>query len=606
MTRHRLIWFVVGMGIVVLGRCAPGAAPREAPEVLEIKVVDTATGKAVPGVSLRYLGYLSGRTFTETTSLGPGGTTALTWSQVSKYYLTFSFSIGKRGIQVKRTVKVTDANAASLILRIPTDRYKRPLVVTILDAATGKPVPNARINLSFLDTGGAGSTVHEWAATTAAGKASLNWAGEGKYRIWCSHIDGRKLTAFYRPADLTDDEWKAGKLTWKIKVPKLSVRVKVFLLSKGKKTPAPDGAIFGVRTVKKTKSAATSKELTAECKDGKAEFHGLEAGSVNTFCILSKTSVYKHAPIDVKPWTFEGRALDLEVTLVRVKEYPGRLAVRVTDNKGAPVEGATVELRGAAFGRGVTNGAGLTAWPAGLRFGRYAVSVRKEGYSVAPRRSISLPRTAEVVIKLTKGYGLEVRVFREGGPPAASAICLAVPLSQDAGQRGSLRIQKGQSRLERLHKGYYLVMAAGDKGKGTIFERDRGGSVVDCGRITMAGIRLRKVHPVRIELTAGKGAKVPAKPLFTLVSPEAKDLLPDTGDKVMLVAAAYFVYLRMAAERYVLLGKRTVTGAGTIKLDLKGVNLDKANWVSSEEILALFLPKARRATTRPTANQASK
>jgi hypothetical protein len=286
-------------------------------------------------------------------------------------------------------------------------------------------------------------------------------------------------------------------------------------------------------------------------------------------------------------------------------EYRAKLTVQVLDEKGAPVEGATVDLGGARSGRGMTNGAGVTAW-GGLHIGRYTVSARKEGYTPeATRREISVPGTDEIVIKLTKGYRLEVRVFREGGKPAASEICLAVPLSQGAGRRGTLRIQKGRGRLERLDKGHYLVMAAGGKGKGTVFERDRGGSVVDVGRITMVGIRLGKVYPVRIELTAAKGKKVPAKPLFALVSPEARDLLPDTGDKVMLAAAAYMVYLRMGPKQYVLLGRRTVTGPDTLKLDLKGVNLDKANWVSEEEVLRLLLPKAGRVRTRPMRNQPS-
>lgn len=392
-------WCAVGVVLVVV---LAGVAPAAPPEVLKIKVVDAVTGKAMEGVSLRYCGYSGGRTFVETTSLGPGGTTRLTWSQVEKYYLVFSFIVDKRGLQVKRTVKATDANAASLILRIATDRYKKPLVVTVLNAATGRPVPNARINLSFLDPGGAGSNIHEWAETTAAGKATFNWAGEGKYRIWCPQIrGGSKLTNFYLSTDLTDRDWKAGKLTWKIKVPKLSARVNVFLLSKGKKTPAPDGTIFGVRTVKKGKSGTTSRERQARCKDGKAEFYGLEAGSVNTFCILTRALVHKHAPIDVKPWTFKGRVLDLEVTLVPAGEYRGKLTVRVIDEKGAPVEGAVVHLTGTGKGKGPTNSAGLTAW-SGLRLGRYTVSVRKEGYPVVTRRGIWLPGTNEVVIRLGK------------------------------------------------------------------------------------------------------------------------------------------------------------------------------------------------------------
>lgn len=418
MARHRLMWFVVGVGIVVLGHGAVGAAPGEGPKVLEIKVIDTATGKAMGGVSLRYLAHSpDGHSHAETTSLGPGGTTRLTWSQVAKYYLTFSFSIGKRGLQAKRRVKAADANAASLTLRIPTDRYKKPLIVTVLSAATGRPVPKARINLSFLDTGGAGSTVHEWAETTAGGKASFNWAGEGEYTIWCTQIAGRKLTNFYVSMDLTDDKWKAGKLTWKIKVPKLSARVKVFLLSGGKKTPAPDGTIFGVKTVNKTKFGTRSREMQAPCKDGKAQFHGLEAGSVNTFCILTGALVHKHVPIDVRPWTFKGRALDLEVTLVSAKEYRGKLTVRVTDGKGAPVEGAIVRLGGAGGGNGVTNSTGLTAW-SHLRIGRYHVSVLKQGYPPVSRSGISLPGTTEVIIMLGKGRWATTRPATNGSRPA--------------------------------------------------------------------------------------------------------------------------------------------------------------------------------------------
>ncbi len=402
MTRHRLMWFVVGMGIVVLGRCAPGEKPREAPEVLEIKVIDTATGKAVPGVALRYSGYSGKSSTTETTSLGPGGTTALTWSQVDKYDLCFTFTVGRRKVEINRVVAATDANAASLILRIRAERYKKPLIVTVLDAATGKPLPNARINLAFHDPGGAGSNIHKYAETTAAGKATFNWDGEGKYRIWCPQFRVGRPTDSYLSADLTDDNWKAGKFTWKIKLPKLSARVKVFLLSKGKKAAAPDGTVVGLRTVKKGKSGTRSTERQARCKDGKAQFYGLEAGSVNTFCILRRALVDKHVPIDVKPWTFKGEVLNLEVTLVPAGEYRAKLTVRVTDGEGAPVEGATVELGGAVSGKGVTNGAGLTAW-AGLRFGRYHVSVVKQGYSVLSRSGISLPGTTEVIIMLRKG-----------------------------------------------------------------------------------------------------------------------------------------------------------------------------------------------------------
>ena len=590
------------VGTVLVGVLA-GAARAAAPEVLKIKVIDTATGKAVPGVSLRYTGYSGGSSTTETTSLGPGGTTALTWSEVDKYDLTFSFSIGKRSVQVKRTVKATDANAASLILRIRTERYKKPLIVTVLDAATGKPLPNARINLAFHDPGGAGSNVHGWAETTAAGKATFNWDGEGRYRIWCPQFRVGKPTGSYPSADLTDDNWKAGKFTWKIKLPKLSARVKVFVLSKGKKAPAPDGTVVALRTVKKGKSGTRSTERPAVCKDGKVAIYGLEAGSVNTFCILRRALVDKHVPIDVKPWTFKGKVLDLEVTLVPVGEYRAKMTVRVIDGKGAPVAGAGVDISGAAGGESSTNSAGVATWSR-LSIGRYTVRVVKAGYPVVTRKGISLPGTAEVIIKLMKGYGMAVSVFREGSSPAAAGICVAMPLSQDAGQRRSLQIEKGRDRLEELGKAYYLVMAAASKGEGTLFEGDRGGSVVDAGRITHVGILLRKVHPVRIELTAAKGAKVPAKPLFTLVSPEVSDLLPDTGDKVMLVAAAYMVYLRLGPKRYVLLGKRTVTGAETIKFDLKGGNLDKINWVSNEEILGLLMPKDWRAMTRPATGSA--
>ncbi len=426
MTRHRLMWFVVGVGIVVSGHCALGEGPREAPEVLEIKVIDTATGKAMSGVSLRYLAYATdGRGHVETTSLGPGGTTRLTWSQVEKYHLIFTFTIDGRGLKISRTIKAADANAASLILRIPTDRYKKPLIVTVLDAATGKPVANARINLSFLDTGGAGSTAHERALTTAGGKATFNWAGEGKYRIWCSQIDGRKIAGFYRPSDLTDDEWKAGKLTWKMKVPKLSARVKVFLLSGGKKIPAPDGAGFGIRSLKKAQIGTSSKELQAVCKDGKAKFYGLEAGSTNMFCVLSGVLGHKsgilgtrHAPIGVKPWPFKGKVLDLEVTLVSAKEYQGKLTVRVTDENGASVEGATVDLAGAGSGKGVTNSAGLTAW-SGLRFGRYHVSVVKQGYPVVSRSGIFLPGTAEVIIMLRNGRRATTHPASGGSRPGS-------------------------------------------------------------------------------------------------------------------------------------------------------------------------------------------
>ena len=65
------------VGTVLVGVLA-GAALAAPPEVLKIKVIDAATGKAIPGVVLRYLAYLGNRTFAETTSLGPGGTTRLT------------------------------------------------------------------------------------------------------------------------------------------------------------------------------------------------------------------------------------------------------------------------------------------------------------------------------------------------------------------------------------------------------------------------------------------------------------------------------------------------------------------------------------------------
>ena len=408
MMRRRLVWFVAGVGIVALGRCAIGEKPRKAPEVLRIKVVDAVTGKAVPGVSLRYLGYLGGSTFVETTSLGSGGTTALTWSGVDKYDLTFSFSIGKRSLQIKRTVKATDANAASLILRIHTDRYKRSLVVTVLNAETNKPLPNARINLAFHDTGGGGSNIHGWAHTTAAGKATFNWDGEGKYRIWCPQIRLSEPAGSYPSANLTDDNWKAGKFTWKIKLPKLSVRVKVFLLSKGKRAPAPDGTVVGVRTVTKDKSGTTSRELEARCKDGKAQFYDLEPGSVNTFCILTKASVHKHVPIDVKPWTFKGKVLDLEATLVSAGEYRAKLTVRVLDEKGRPVAGAAVDISGAAGGEGATDRAGVVAWSR-LSIGQYTVNVRKPGYPVVTRKGIVLPRADEVVIRLGEARGAATR-----------------------------------------------------------------------------------------------------------------------------------------------------------------------------------------------------
>ena len=407
--RHRLVWFVVGVSVALFGRVALGEKPREAPKVLKIKVVDAVTGKAMGGVSLRYVGYLSGDTFTETTSLGDGGTTALAWSKVSKYYLTFSFRIGKRSLHINRTVKATDANAASLILRIPTGRYKKPLIVTVLDAETGKPVPRASIHAAFLDPGGDGFTAHQVAETSAKGEAAIHWSGEGKHRIWCTKIDGRELTKFYVRMELTDGIWKAGKLTWKIKVPKLSARVKVFLLSRGKKTAAPDGVAFGARIVEKDKTGMTTREVEAVCKDGKVEFHGLEVGAVTTFGVLTGAREHNYVPLDVKPWTFKGKVLDLEATLVSAGEYRAKLTVRVLDEKGRPVEGATVELGGAGSGKGVTNSAGLTAW-SGLRVGRYTVSARKEGYTpVGTRREISVPGADEVVIKLGQGRSATTR-----------------------------------------------------------------------------------------------------------------------------------------------------------------------------------------------------
>lgn len=222
MACHRLVWFVVGVGIVVLGRCALGDARREAPEVLEIRVIDAATGKAIPGVSLRYAGYSGQSPNTETTSLGPGGATRLTWSGVDRYRLRFDFTLDGRRYLVDREIRVKDKNAAALTVKIPTNLYGRPLVVSVMDAIGGKAVAGAKVHLSYSGKG-VGSVEGRTQATDAKGRATFHSCGKGMYHLSVQAVDSRPLVAANILRRVTEADWKAGKLAWKVSLGKLGV-----------------------------------------------------------------------------------------------------------------------------------------------------------------------------------------------------------------------------------------------------------------------------------------------------------------------------------------------------------------------------------------------
>ena len=180
---------------------------------------------------------------------------------------------------------------------------------------------------------------------------------------------------------VTEAEWKAGKLTWRMDVPKVSVRVKVFREVAGDRHPAPDGlnvALWRRGPV----GGASSRRILASCKDGRAEFYGLKIG--RTYQIIyarwaSSPTLTAYVAAGSEARKFQGKVLDLEATLIPHKAYRGRLQVAVVDKGGKAVEGAEVKLSRTARAKATTDAKGTVAW-SDLRAGWYEVRAYKKGF----------------------------------------------------------------------------------------------------------------------------------------------------------------------------------------------------------------------------------
>lgn len=575
------------------------SAALQAADTLVIKVIDKATGKPMPGIKLTYRTHLGNIINTSNISLGAKGEAFLSWAGVNKYQLVFQFTLDGQKCEIYRTVLAADANAGAITLEIPTSWYKKPLIVTLVDSATVKPLANSRIDITFVPKRmNSGRTLKR--DTSAKGEAVFRWVGEGKYNLHCRAINGRQLFNHRPERTLTEADWKAGRITWKIDVPRLSARVKVFILSKGKKTPAPDGMVLRIESKMLRKPHTYLPYIHGKCKNGETTFYGLKVGPQNIFHSAAMrrgitSDMYAMCVvIDAKPWIFKGKILDLTVTLMPHSEYRGELAIKVVDEKGASISDATVTLRTAGKKiKGKTAANGVAAFK-DLKAGEYSCKVEKKGYRRTHHWGMRLPGSKEATITLQKQYALDVTVLDRNGKPADIRSCIALGISSKKHSQRAQITDKDKSRI-KLPRGKYLIV---------VFKRingvaERASTIVDVPADKSVKLVLRKPHAVNIQIIAGK-EKMRGHQLF-FVSPDQKDITVVSGANnktALMFKGTYLVFYGETNGQFVMLGERTVTGPGTMKFDLSDSAMKKAPRFSSrEEVFAHLLPKEHRPKT---------
>ena len=597
-------WCTVGV-VLVSVLAGPAAAAAAQPEVLKIKVIDAVTGKPIPGTKVYYTVWLEGGGgHSKNTPLDADGTTRLTWDGVAGYTMGIEFP-GPEGVtySLRREVLADDPGAAALTVKIPTHLYGRPLAVTVLDAATGKPVPGAR--LAIIRPRYMGWRYPPLQNTGAEGKVRFHGYGPGTHSLYCSRLRDHDVSHVALRRTITEAEWKAGKLTWKMDVPKVSVRVKVFRKVAGDRHPAPDGLNVALWR-RGAAEGLSSSTILAPCKDGRAEFYGLTVG--RTYQIISarwaaKPTVPAYVVAGAEPWKFQGKVVDLEATLIPHEEYRGRLQVAVVTEGGKAVEGAEVRLGHANQVKAMTDAKGTVAW-SDLR-GWYELRVYKKGFERVVTK-VHLPGVEAKTITLDEARSLDVTALDAGGQPLRPERWQAVGFFD-----GRMRISRGRrrgdekARLDDLRKGRYLVAASVlwiDQGSGPV-PADRGTAVVDTRTTDRVTVRIRPTYAVRLEVRRVSRVRL------VLVSPGENDFTTydsRSSRPLRLLKGEYLAYMRVPPGRYKQVGRVQVTGSATIRLDIKDADLEaEGRGLTESEAMALALGPAKAATTRPAGNPAS-
>ncbi len=590
-------WCAAGAVVVSVLAGAARAAP---PKVLEIKVVDAVTGKPIPGAKVYYTAdFEDGGGRSQNILLDADGTTRLTWDGVTGYAMGIEFP-GPEGItySLRREVNAADPDAAALTVKIPTHLYGRPLAVTVLDAATGKPVPGAR--LGIVHPKRVGWRRPPLQNTDADGKARFRGSGPGTHSVGCSGLKGHNLSHVILRRTITEAEWKAGKLTWKMKVPKVSVRVKVFRKVAGEKHPAPDG-LNVVLWRRGPNGRFSLQTIVASCKDGRAEFYGLTIG--RTYRIIyahwaASPTVPAYVAAEAEACKFQGKVVDMEATLIPHEKYRRRLQVVVVAEGGKAVEGAEVKLGRTAQVKATTDAKGTVAW-SDLRAGWYEVRVYKKG-STGEVITVYLPGGETNTITLGEARSLEVKILDRAGKPVRPEHCTARGFF---GGRMHLRQGRhrgdGKAHIEGLQKGRYLVVASlrGSARGAGLFGTDRGTAVVDTRTTKRVTVRIREAYPVRLELRHVS----PVRLIF--VSPGESDVTTyDSQHRgpVRLLKGEYLAYLRLKSGWFAHVGRFQVAGPGTVRLDVKNPDLRTGPRLTYSEAMGLVLGRAKVAVTRPT------
>ena len=602
MKRLACVWFLV-LAVALLG--ARGAASAAPPEVLKIKVIDAVTGKPVPGAKVYYTVWLEGGGgHSKNTAPDADGTTRLTWDGVAGYTMGIEFP-GPEGVSysLHREVLAADPGAAALTVKIPTHLYGRPLAVTVLDAATGKPVSGAR--LGIIRPRYMGWRYPPLQNTSAEGKARFHGYGPGTHALGCSQLKGHNAPLVGLRRTITEAEWKAGKLTWKMDVPKVSVRLKVFRKVADDKHPAPDGlevALWRMGPV----GGLSSRTIQASCKDGRAEFYGLESG--RTYRIVSarwaaRPTVPAYLAPGAELWKFQGKVVDLEVTLIPHEGHRGWVQVAVVTEGGKAVEGAEVRLGHANQVKAMTDAKGAVAW-SDLRGGWYELRVYKKGFERVAT-SVHLPGWEANTVTLSKACNLEVTALDAGGQPIRLERWQAMGFLRGRMSLRWGRRRDGKALIEDLEKGTYLVMASvlwTDEGSGVV-PTDRGTAVVDTRTTERVTVRIRPTYPVKLEVRRVSQVRL------ILVSPGEHDVtIYDSrrSGPVRLLKGEYLAYMRVPPGTYKHIGRVRVTGPATIRLDIRDEDLEAGGrGLGASETMALALGRGKAATTRPTTNQAA-
>ncbi len=147
------------------------------------------------------------------------------------------------------------------------------------------------------------------------------------------------------------------------------------------------------------------------------------------------------------------RRVDLELAVEH------GLDVKVSDEHGAPIAGAEIEVRGSdPFPVGARTGEGGTARVGRLGEGPYTVVVRASGYEEVTRRRVAEGQL--VAVTVSKQGALLVRVLGEDGAPVAGAKVLVAsaslgpPRAGETGAEGTVRIgglDSGAYTLRSVH-----------------------------------------------------------------------------------------------------------------------------------------------------------